>query len=121
MSAVDDVMHPVNFNLDTEQLATLQKNWTSEMKQAHDDIISDFKSGNLKWSDISLPMIQREGQKLIQKIKTSTEATFVAIRDKLFSEAKADLSKLKDQIKKGAAKAKEMFNRIFNKNDKKNG
>lgn len=79
-------------------------------------MVSDFKAGKLKWSDISLPLIQREGQKLIQKIKTSTEATFVQIRDKIFSEAKADLSKLKTQIQRGAARAKEIFNRIFNKN-----
>lgn len=91
------------------------------MKQAHDDVLSDFKAGKLKWSDISLPLIQKEGQKLIQKIRTSTEATFVQIRDKLFTEAKADLSMLKTQIKRGAAKAKEMFNRIFNKKDNKDG
>jgi hypothetical protein len=58
-----------------------------------------------------------EGKKLIIKIKTSTEAVFVEIRDKLFNEAKADLSKIKSTIAKGAAKAKEMFNRIFNKKD----
>ena len=91
------------------------------MKQAHSDIISDFKSGILKWGDISLVFIQREGQKLIEKIRNSTEAIFVEIRDKIFSEAKADLSILKKQIKKGAAKAKEIFNRIFHKNDNKDG
>ena len=117
MSAVEDVMHPVNLNLDTEQLASLQANWTKEMKDIHKDIVSDFKSGSLKWRDISLHRIQMEGKTLITRIKTSTEAVFVQIRDKLFSEAKADLSKLKTTIAKGAAKAKEMFNRIFNKKD----
>jgi hypothetical protein len=65
LSAVEDVMHPVNLNLDTEQLASLQANWTNEMKEIHQDIVSDFKSGSLKWSDISLPRIQKEGKKLI--------------------------------------------------------
>jgi hypothetical protein len=65
------------------------------MKQAHSDIIGDFKSGILKWGEISLVFIQREGQKLIEKIRNSTEPIFVEIRDKIFSEAKADLSILK--------------------------
>ena len=58
MSAVEDVMHPVNLNLNTDQLAQLQANWTNEMKEIHSDIVNDFKSGNLKWSDISLVRIQ---------------------------------------------------------------
>ena len=57
MSAVEDVMHPVNMNLDMEQLALLQANWTNEMKEIHQDVVSDFKSGSLKWRDISLPRI----------------------------------------------------------------
>jgi len=72
MLAVDDILHPVNNNL-TGNLSDLQTNWTNDMKEAHSDLIRDFRNGKLKWSDISLPKVQDVGREIIERVKSGAE------------------------------------------------
>ena len=53
-SAVEDIMKPVN----NETTNNNNTNWDQDMKDTQQQVITDFKTGLLKWKDISLPRIQ---------------------------------------------------------------
>jgi hypothetical protein len=53
-AAVDDIMRPINEDIGLEKVS---QNWTHEMKEQHKTVVSDFKSGNIKWKDVSLVFV----------------------------------------------------------------
>ena len=54
MTAVDDIMTPINEDLTSDHVQNIQKTWTQEMKDAYLQVYHDFKNGAIQWSDISV-------------------------------------------------------------------
>lgn len=76
------------------------------MQVEHDQVTQDFKSGVLKWKDISLPKIREIGNGIVDQILKGITDEFKAIKQSILGEISNDLSivkavetKVEDQLR----------------------
>ena len=98
MTAVDDIMTPINEDLSSDHVQSIQKTWSQEMKDAYLQVYHDFKNGALQWSDISVSYIQQLGAKIIDKVMHSAEDYYKSIKSTIFKEVSSDLISLSKQV-----------------------
>lgn len=117
-TAVDDIMKPINENMTDDLIQKLQADWTETMKDTHKQVVEDFKSGDVSWTDISMTYVRDLGRRIMRNVLTSADATFTAIRDKIFpgiaNSADSLANKAKDAAKKAAGDISGIANKIFN-------
>lgn len=102
-------MRPVNEQLSDQKTQEVHKNWTPPMQEKHKEVIKDFRSGHLKWSDISMQYIKDMGRSVLDKVLRGADETFRKIRDALY---RGSLDSL-DGIKKAEKKVEGFVRRIF--------
>ena len=115
MTAVDDIMTPINEDLSSDHLQNIQKTWSQEMKDIYLQVYHDFKNGALQWSDISVSYIQQLGAKIIDKVMHSAEDYYKSIKSTIFKEVSSDLISLSKQVNLAEDFLSQVFRSIIGK------
>lgn len=83
------------------------------MKESHNQVISDVKSGRLTWKSISLNYVRDLGRKIIRNVITSTDAAMTSIREKVFGGIVDKAKEVGNAVEKGTREVSGLANKIL--------
>ncbi len=115
MSAVDDIMAPINQDLPEETVNNIQKSWSVEMKQLFTEVYQDFKQGKLSWTTISLQKVQSIGSVIIENVINGVDEYYKSIRKNVFKEVTADLGAMTKKVNRAEDYLSKVFRSIIGK------
>ena len=106
--AVNDIMDDYN-NMNKNMSSPVTNTWGEDMKEQHQQVISDLKSGKLQWKDISLTKIGDIGAKILDQIENEVDELFTALKRKFLDFGRKDL----DELEKVESKVEGFVDTIF--------